>query len=223
MAGKGWLSVARWLPCLVCFLRSLACVVSSSCLPSLSSLALTYEVASSSDHSLAPALQALSDAIWPFPRTGPIDTNPGQRHSFPPPPPSQGSPRPSCVFPQGSLLPLREEGADRIWAQTVFGVLARESGRLRWTTSYHFTLGHKPCQGLGHGQTLSLTHTTLVWFRFMTRWQPTYLKGREEGPLPRFTPGQQFLCCHTQGFYFYGSLYFNRVPRDAPLTRGDGG
>lgn len=216
--------MARWLPCLVCFLRSLVCVVSSSCLPSLSSLALTYEVASSSDHSLAPALQVLSDAIWPFPRTGPIDTNPGQRHSFPPPPPpSQGSPRPSCVFPQGRLLPLREEGADRIWAQTVFGVLARESGRLRWTTSYHFTLGHKPCQGLGHGRTLSLTHTTLVWFRFMTQWQPTYLKGREEGPLPRFTPGQQFLCCHTQGFYFYGSLYFNRVPRDVPLTRGDGG
>lgn len=156
---------------LLCLLQSLACVLFSSCLPSPSSLTPAYKAVSSSDHRLAPALQVLSDAIWPFPRTGPTDASPEQR----------GTPCPSSSLTgltQAQLCfstwktPASRGGGSRQDVGTIFGMLARESRGPQMGHSLSFQPLPQALPGSRSWLHIAPT-TTLVWFRLRTWWQHT--------------------------------------------------
>lgn len=129
------------------------------------SLTPLYNAVSSSDHRLAPAFQALSDAIWPFPRTGPTDTSPEQNREAHPPlsPPSPGSPSPAPAgffHVENSCLQRRREQAASGHKQSSGSWPGRAEGLGEAIPFCHSSFGHEPLLGLGHRHTLYPTPST---------------------------------------------------------------
>lgn len=151
---------ARWSSCLVCFLVLPVSYFPTVCpLPAPSPLLIQLSPPQTQAGSRP---RVLSDAIWPLPRAGPIDTSPEQR----------GAPSPSSSptgLTQAQAVFFHVEGS-RLWGRREqigsghkpsLGCRPGRAEGLRWATpSSHFSPCHRP--GYGSWPHIAPPHSSLV-------------------------------------------------------------